>query len=55
MTMIDLEVYSKINIVFWVCYNLKVININTYNFNQNQNNYNQNFIKSIVRNLYALT
>jgi len=28
---------KKINMVFWVRYNLKVINIGTYNFIQNQN------------------
>jgi len=33
----------------------KISIIYTYNFNQNQNNLNQNFIKIIIRNLYALT
>ena len=31
---------KKINIICWVCYNLKVTNICTFHFN-----YNQNFIK----------
>ena len=32
-----LLLWKKINIDFWICYNLKVTNICTYNFNQNQN------------------